>query len=200
MRMAGTVAAGVLVLVLLAGCSSDDDGDATGGDAEVATQDDAGADASGDQGADASDDQGGDASDDQGGDAAGDGEASGGGGGTLDLGGEAITFDSARCYLEEQDSAAGGGKILFTGQATGTNAAGDEVMIDVSRYDEDSMFAGDAVSVVVGDPFSADAASYSANEATDTITLDGSTLSAESVTLLADEDASEVPASFQIDC
>ena len=44
------------------------------------------------------------------------------------IGDETITLDSARCFLEEQDAAAGGGKILFVAQGFGTNAAGEQLV------------------------------------------------------------------------
>jgi hypothetical protein len=128
-----------------------------------------------------------------------DGAPTGAGGGTLTLGDETIDFDRSRCFLEEQDAAAGGGKILFVGQAFGTNAEGDEVSIDVSRYDEDSDFAGDDVSVVVGSPGSDDAVSYSSRSPIGTVSLDGSVLSAEGLTF-SDDDGTEVSGSFEVRC
>ncbi len=116
------------------------------------------------------------------------------------LGDETITFDSSLCYLQEQDAAAGGGKILFVVQATGVNAAGDQVMIDVSRYDEDSMFSGDSVSVVVGDPFAGGDTSWAADGETGMVTLDGSNARADQLGFVNMDDMSEAPGSFDINC
>jgi hypothetical protein len=119
--------------------------------------------------------------------------------GTLTLDGETITFDSSLCYLEEQDAAAGGGTIEFVGQAFGTNSAGEEVTIDVSRFSEESQFAGDDVSIVIGDPFSADALEYRSSSPTGTVTVDGGTMRATSVSFL-DGESNEVVGSFQFNC
>jgi hypothetical protein len=107
---------------------------------------------------------------------------SGGNGGELVLGDEAVTLDRARCFLEEQDSAGGGGKILFVRQGFGTNAAGEEVLVDVSRYDEDSRFTGDDILVDIGEPGSS--VSFQANADLGTISVDGSTLSADGPTFV----------------
>lgn len=137
-------------------------------------------------------------------DAAADGGASGGGGGgggVLVLGDETIELDSARCFLEEQDAAAGGGKILFVGQGFGTNAAGEEILVDISRWDEDSQFTGDDIIVDVGDPFSDTAVNYRAGGDIGTVTLDGSTLSADGLTFQNSDDFEEqLSGSVRIDC
>lgn len=176
--MIGVVAIAALVM---AACGGDDDS------------------SSASDGADATADAGG-----QDGESSGDDEqpAAGGGsgGGTLVLGGETIAFDSARCFLEEQDAAAGGGKILFVAQAFGANAAGDEVAIDVSRYDEDSQFAGDDIIVDIGDPFGADAVSLTAKDVIGTVTVAGSDLSAEDLTFRDFDTGTEQPGSFEINC
>ena len=125
---------------------------------------------------------------------------SGGNGGEVVLGDETITFDSARCFLEEQDAAAGGGKILFVAQAFGTTAAGEPVTIDVSRYDEDSQFTGDDILLDIGDPFSDDAVGWTARGDIGTVTVDGSTLSAAGLTFSDFDAGAEVSGSFRIDC
>lgn len=127
----------------------------------------------------------------------------GGGGGTLVLGDETITLDSARCFLQEQDAFAGGGKILFVGQGFGTTAEGDELVLDVSRYDEDSQFTGDDVFVDIGDPFSDDLVSYNTSAELGTVQLDGSTMRADGLTLTtfdATGTSSDIPASFELNC
>lgn len=86
------------------------------------------------------------------------------------------------------------------GQGFGVDADGEEVMIDVSRYDEDSMFAGDDVSVNIGDFTSEGAVGLSTIAPTGTVTLDGSIMRGDDITLLSDGDGSEQTVSFEIDC
>ena len=123
--------------------------------------------------------------------------AAGGGGstgGTVTIGGETIELDSARCFLQEQDS--GSGKILFTGQGFGTNAAGEDVLIDISRYDEDSQFTGDDVLVDIG------SVTWHAVEDIGAITLDGRTMSAAGMSFSNFDDplAHAVTGSFEVNC
>lgn len=125
---------------------------------------------------------------------------SGSGGGTLTIGDETITLDRARCFLEEQDAAAGGGKILFVAQGFGTNAAGEDVTLDVSRYDEDSDFAGDDILVDIGDVLAGESVGLSAGGVIGTVTVDGSTLSADGLTFTNFDDATDQPGSFEINC
>jgi len=174
--------AAVALVLIVAGCGDDDDGAASGNDAPATTAapSDAGTTVpSGDDDEPA---------------------APSGGNGELVLGDETITFDSARCFLEEQEAAAGGGKILFVAQAFGTNAAGEQVAIDVSRYDEDSQFTGDDIIVDFGDPFSDDAVSLSAKADVGTVSVDGSTLSADGLTFRNFDDNTELTGSFRINC
>jgi len=124
-----------------------------------------------------------------------------GGGGTLIVDGETIALDSARCFLEEQDAVAGGGKIVFVVQAYGSNAAGDPLVLDVSRYDEDSMFTGDEIIIDFGDPASDDAVSWTASTELGTIAVDGSSVSAEAVTLVDTDAMVNIElSSFEINC
>ncbi len=159
----------------------------------------AGSDTAADQGADAVADAGTDA-DEAESTAPADSAASVGGAGTIVLGDENITFDSARCFLQEQDAAAGGGKILFVVQAYGANSAGEELYIDVSRYDQDSQFSGDKIELVVGDPYSGNALSWEANDVVGTVALDGSTASAGSLTFRNGDDGTTLPGSFEVHC
>lgn len=175
--------AAVALLLIVAGCGDDDDGAAGGDDTPATTA------APSDEGTAAPS-----GNDDE------PAAPSGGNGGELVLGDETITFDSARCFLQEQEAAAGGGKILFVGQASGTNAAGEQVMIDVSRYDEDSQFVGDDIVVDIGDPFSDDAVSYLGGSDAFIVSLDGSTLSADGLTFRNFDDNTELSGSFRIDC
>jgi hypothetical protein len=127
-------------------------------------------------------------------------QGGGGSAGFVTLGGETITLDSARCFLQPQDAAAGGGQILATAQGSGTNAAGDEVAVDFSRFSEDSQFAGDDVKVDVGDPFSDSAVSFGGSVEIGGVDLSGSTVSATGFVLNNFSDFSEVVADFEINC
>ena len=187
----GLLAAIAAVLLLSAGCGSDDDTDSGGivDDDAVSTTDDA----TTDEGNDESDDSEGSAD-------AGNAGSSGGDAGSMVLGDETIVFTLAQCFLEEQDSAGGGGKILFVAQGSGTNAAGEAVLLDVSRFDEDSQFTGDKSNAVIGDPFSDSAISWDANGDIGTVSVDGSTVSADGLTWMNTDDFSEQPGSFVVNC
>jgi hypothetical protein len=126
--------------------------------------------------------------------------AASGGAGTLTLGDEVIELERARCFLEEQDAAAGGGKILFVGQGFGTLTDGTEFVLDISRYDEDSQFTGDDIKVDVGDFRSEDFYSWSVVADLGTIEQDGSTLRAEGLTFRHSEDGSEITGAFEVNC
>lgn len=121
----------------------------------------------------------------------------GGGGGSLTLDGEEIGFDSARCFLEEQESA--GQQILLTAQAFGTDAAGEEVTIDFTRWGEESDFTGDDVSVTIGDPFADDSRSLGGRVDIGGVSVEGSTVSGSDMEL-TDEGGATIAADFVIEC
>jgi hypothetical protein len=114
------------------------------------------------------------------------------------LGAETISLDSARCYLERQTAA--GQEIELTGQAFGTNAAGDAVSIDFTRYAPSSDFSGDDISVDIGDPRSGDATSLGARLDIGGVNRAGSTLSASNIELTNNDTAVTITASFEINC
>jgi len=132
--------------------------------------------------------------------AAASGGGGGGGEGTLTVGGVEITLGPGRCLLREQPAAAGGGVIELTGQASGTNAAGDPVVVDFTRFSEDSDFAGDDVSLTIGDPFSDDSTMYLGSEPIGTVSLDGTVLSATDYLVRSGDGSSELVISFAISC
>ena len=176
--------AALLLSLGLAACGGDDADTTAAADDASTPQDDAP-----DDSTDDADDGGG----------ADDAPTSGGGdAGTLVLGDETITLDSARCFLEEQDAAGGGGKILFVGQAFGTNAAGEELVLDVSRFDEDSQFTGDDIIVDIGDWETG--TSWQAGADLGTVQLSGNTMSADGLTFTNWDDMSEMTGSFEINC
>ena len=195
-RVRAVLAVGAVLGLLAAGCGGDDD-DAQADPAPASSADDgSGDDAGSDDDAGASDASADSASDDDGAAAA----PGGGDAGSLVIGDETIEFDSARCFLEEQDAAGGGGKILFVAQAFGVDAGGEELVLDVSRYDEDSQFTGDDIIVDIGDPFSDDAVSLRSGGEVGTVAVDGSNLSAEDLVFVNFDDSTEQPGSFDINC
>ena len=125
------------------------------------------------------------------------GGSGGSGAGTLTLGDETIALGPGRCYLKEQTAA--GQKILWTAQASGTTAAGDPVIVDVSRYDASSQFAGDDLSIDIGDPRSPSFVGWSGTYDSGTIALSGKTVSASGVEVRND-DLETMTASFEIGC
>jgi hypothetical protein len=116
------------------------------------------------------------------------------------IGDDVIVLESARCFLQEQDVAGSAGKILFTGQGYGQLTSGEEIVLDVTRYDEDSLFTGDDIEVDVGDPFGDEFYSWTASGDLGTISLDGSTLRADGLTFQHSEDFSEMSGSFELKC
>lgn len=120
---------------------------------------------------------------------------SSGGAGTLTLGDETIALGSARCYLQSQTAA--GQEILWNGQASGTNAAGEDVRIDVSRYDESSQFAGDDVSIDIGEL--GNTASWTGRYDIGTVDLSGKTISASGIEM-KNEQFESAQVSFEINC
>lgn len=188
-KISRTVALVAVATLLMAGCGDDDEPTASDDTTTAANETPGGEAGSGD----------GDAKD------AGDagsspGSGAGGGSGSIVLEGETIQLDSVRCHLDSQPAAAGGGNILFVVQGEGENSQGDAVMIDISRYDDESSFAGDSVDIVIGDIMSDDALNLSAMAPTGSVTLDGSTATADDLTLDDFESGESIAASFSIDC
>ncbi len=180
-----------MLALALVGCGDDDSSDEGGASDDPAASDDG---ATGDANDESDSDPQEDADED-----AGEQSNGSGGGGTLTFDGEEIALDSSRCTFEEQEAAAGGGTIEFVAQGNGTNAAGEDVLIDVSRYSEESQFAGDDVSIVIGDI--ATGASFRGSEDAGTVSEDGSTVAATDFPIKSDDDFSnERTVSFSIDC
>jgi len=181
--------AGAAVL-LLAACGGDDD---SGGDEPPASGDnEAGA-----GGGDDADTGGGDDAADSGGDA---GNSGGGGGGELVFDGETIALDRPLCFLQEQDAAAGGGKILLNAQAQGATAAGEQIELYFARWDEDSQFHGDDVTIGFGDFTDGSYVELSGGGEVGLVKLDGSTLSASDLTFDNFEAGTKHTASFELNC
>lgn len=120
--------------------------------------------------------------------------------GSAQLDGETIEVDEVLCYLEPQPAASGGGNILFVVQAHGTNAAGEPVMVDVSRYDEDSIVAGDTVDVVFGEVAAADTVQWGYRSEAEAVTLAENTVSARDLTMDNFETMTQHTVSFEFSC
>lgn len=182
-RIGRTIATAAAVALLAVGCGDDGDDDAAPAEdpaeeADNPTTDDGSTD-DGDPG-----DTGG----------------PGGGSGTLVIGGETVELTTVRCFLEPQPAAAGGGNILFVVQGEGENADGEPVTIDISRYDDESVFAADVVDVYVGDVTTGEAVGISATVPTGTVRLEGSNASADDLAAEDVEALTEHTISFDIDC
>lgn len=126
--------------------------------------------------------------------------SSSGGSGTLVLDGESIELDTVLCHLESQPSAGGGGNILFVVQGQGVDADAEPVMIDISRFDDESMFAGDSIEVYVGEVTAEEGTSLTASLPTGTVTLAGSKATADGLTLENLDTGTDHNASFDISC
>lgn len=125
---------------------------------------------------------------------------SGRGTGTVLLDDEVIELTEIRCHLETQSAAAGGGNIVFVVQGSGTNAAGEPFMIDVSRYDEGSSFAGDDVQLYVGDIMTGEALELHSKTPAGTVTLAGSTATVDDLAVQDLGAFTEHAVSFDITC
>lgn len=128
------------------------------------------------------------------------GTPEGRGDGTVVLDGEVIDLTEIRCHLESQPAAGGGGNIEFVVQGAGVTPAGEPFMIDVSRYDEDSMFEGDAVQLYVGDITSDEAREFHSTAASGTVSLVGSTATVDDLVVEDVGVLSEHIVSFDITC
>ena len=186
MRRLVLIALATLALSALAGCGDDDGGSttqATPGDTADGAATDTG---SGDGDQDSPFQPGEDAPE----------PTAGAGGGTLMLGDEEITLDRSRCYLQEQDSATGG-TLELSVQANGTNAAGEPVLVDITRQADDTGSPGDLFVVDVGEP--GDSVSYNALLDYGTVSVDGG-VSASDVVLESLELHEQVTVSVQFSC
>lgn len=173
-----TVAMAVLVL-LLAGCG-DDDGDDTGAAGDVTDQQDSADGAGGD-----------------------DGSAGGGGGpaGTVTLGDEEFTLDNFMCFFEEQPRAGLGGVFTHSAQGRGTNAAGEQVVVDMTRARDEDGTVSDGVTVDIGDPSSDDFVGYSGGGPEGTIEFGDDSASAQDLPVTEGFGAGEtVSLSFDLSC
>ncbi len=81
-------------------------------------------------------------------------------GGAVIFGGETIAMQPLRCFFQEQPRAGLGGVFTHSAQARGMNAAGEAVLLDMTRaVAEDGTVEFD-LSFGVGDPFGSDYIAY----------------------------------------
>src|SRR3546814_4538503 len=95
----------------------------------------------------------------------------------------------------------------YTAQGMGTNADGDDVMLDITRFaaGDDAVIVGDSVSVTIGDPFSAGATTLERIPMLglgdpDVVARDGDNVSGSDVELIHDDTGETVAISFQLAC
>jgi hypothetical protein len=126
------------------------------------------------------------------------GSTSSGDGGTLTLPDETVELTSSRCFLQKQTAA--GEDIELTAQADGTNDARQNVTVDFTRYAESSSFAGDDITVFVGQLGSSDALNLSGRLDSGAVERSGDTFTVEDIDLLDDATGDTVTISFEIKC
>jgi hypothetical protein len=120
------------------------------------------------------------------------------GSGTLVLPDETIELTSSQCYLKKQTAA--GQDIDLTAQARGTNAAGDAVNLDFTRYANSSSFAGDDITVLIGQPGASNATDLSGRLDRGTVDRSGDTFSINDTQLRNESSGDSVTISFEIQC
>jgi hypothetical protein len=179
--MAGLLAVGVAV----AGCGGDGDsgadqadGDATGAPAIEATAAGDGAEATGRNagldGADAAT-------------------------ASMTLGDEAITMEGLRCFFEEQPRAGLGGVFTHSAQGQGINAAGESVILDLTRARAEDGTVQDEIIVDIGDPAGGDSVSLGASGPEGLITFGEASASATGVEV-SDFGADPITLAFDLAC
>jgi hypothetical protein len=140
-----------------------------------------------------------------GGTAAADEPGGGGGSGRLSIDGDdGAVLMGSMCYFEEQPAAAGGGSILWTVQVQGVTSSDSDtepLTIDVSRYSDESDFAGDSVSLTIGTPGGPDTVTYDAIAPTGTVeVVEDESVAAEDLALTGDDGSTEITVSFELSC
>jgi hypothetical protein len=174
------VAVPLMVGLALAGCGGDGDGPgATGVDA----------DATGTVAADATG-----ANDSKGANA-----GAGASAGVMMLGDEDIAVDGLRCFFGEQPRAGLGGAFTHTAQGRGTNAAGEDVVLDLSRARAEDGTVEDDIIVDIGDPSSDDSVSLTASGSEGLIQFGDDSASASGVEV-SEFGAEPVALSFDLAC
>jgi hypothetical protein len=157
--------------------------------------------ACGDDSDSSSDGGGDDTSSDGASDDGGSGEVSGGdavGSSTLTFDGEEIALDnSLGCYAEEQEVA--GSIITLTAQASGTNAAGEDVLVDFTRFAPGGTVGeSDDILIDIG-PLGA-TTTYQAALPFESVPVNSGVLTVAETAFSSFDDGSEVTASVAIVC
>lgn len=182
--------------LVVAACGNDDDGDAdaTAAPAETAAAADAASPATTES--DAQDDTAADSDAD---DADAPDDAPAGSSGALLLGDEEIAIASMLCYFEEQPRAGLGGVFTHTAQGRGTNAAGEGVILDLTRARAEDGTVEDDIVVDIGDPGSEDAIGLRASGPEGLIDFGDDSVAATDVEV-SDFGSDPVTVSFDIAC
>lgn len=117
----------------------------------------------------------------------------------MTLDGEEIPVESVRCFFEEQPRAGLGGVFTHTAQASGTNADGEPVTLDLSRARGEDDVVGDNVIVDIGDPFADDSFSLTAGGPEGLLEFGEASVSADGVEVTR-VGADPVALSFDLAC
>ena len=181
------VAVPLTVGLALAGCGSDDDGaSSAGADAEASADPASTANPVPDPTTQAED-------------AAGANDGAGSSAGVMTLGDEEIAIGSLGCFFEEQPRAGLGGVFTHTAQGRGTNAEGEDVVLDLSRARAEDGTVEDDIIVDIGDPFGDDSVSLMASGQEGLIQFGDESVSASGVEV-TEFGADPVTLSFDISC
>jgi hypothetical protein len=178
-------------VMLAAACGDDGDSSSDDGGDDTSSDADAG---SGDDTSDTGSDDG--VSDEGGSEEIPGGEAAGGAS-TLTFGGEEIALNARGCYAEEQEVA--GSIITLTAQASGTNAAGEDIIVDFTRFAPGGTVSeGDDILIDIG-PLGA-SMTYQAGLPFESVPVDDGVLTVAETTFSSFDDGSEVAVSVAIVC
>ena len=170
---------------VVAACGDDDSSSDDGGD-EPQSEDTASGDAETDDGESDEGDPG-DASEGE----------SAGGASSVTFDGEEIALDALGCYSEEQEVA--GSIMTLTAQASGTNAAGENVIVDFTRFAPGGTVSeSDDILIDIG-PLT-DSRTYQANLPFESVTVVDGVLTVSETTFMSFDDGTEVMVSIAIVC
>ena len=115
------------------------------------------------------------------------------------LGDEEIAIERMLCFFEEQPRAGLGGVYTHTAQGSGTTAAGEPIIIDLSRARDEDGTVGDDILVDIGEPGSEEAISLSAVGPDGLIQFGEASVAATDVEL-TDFESDPVMLSFDLVC
>ena len=115
------------------------------------------------------------------------------------FGDEEIAMGALLCYFEEQPRAGLGGVFTHTAQAQGTNEAGADVILDLTRTRDEDGTVGDQLTVDVGDPRGEDFVGYRATGPEGMVTFGEATVAADGVEV-TDFESDPVTVSFDLAC